>query len=100
MSLFWLALNPLEHSEFEGSVLMCLSSPAEGEEDVGRRGRNSNGKSSWRERWGEERHQDPAGGRESEAELRRENVIQMGMGGRHISGLFLKLYLAVDFLLV
>lgn len=48
MSLFWLALNPLEHSEFEGSVLMCLSSPAEGEEDAGRRGRNSNGKSSWK----------------------------------------------------
>lgn len=44
-----------------------------------------------RERWGEERHQDPAGGREPEAELRMENVTQMGMGGRHISGLFLKL---------
>lgn len=52
------------------------------------------------EKGGEERHQDPAGGKESEAELRMENVVQMGMGGRHMFGLFLKLCLAVDFLLV
>lgn len=86
---------------FESSVRMCLSSRAEGEEDAGKRGRNSNGKNSWKgEKGGEERHQDPAGGKESEAEQGMENVVQMGMGVRHVFGLFLKLYLAVDFLLV
>lgn len=101
MSSFWLVWNPLEHYVFESSMLMCLSSRAEGEEDAGRRGRNSNGNNSWKgEKGSEERHQDPAGGKEPEAELGMENAVQVGMGGRHVLDLFLKLYLAVDFLLV
>lgn len=80
---------------------MCLSSRAEGEEDAGRRGRNSNGENSWKgEKCLSSPPQDPAGGKESEAELGMENAVQMGMGGRHVFGLFLKLYLAVDFVLV